>query len=1465
MNRRPPPDRAHSTIITAGKAWWLDSGLAKLAFGRPSPRRAGLTAGASSHLAFLSPESLEIDLDDPQQREFGDYELLELIGQGGMGVVYRARQACLDREVAVKLLSAGPWASSEFVERFQHEAQAAARMEHPNIVTIYETGVHEDLNFFSMRLVHGGSLASLLAQRGKLSAIEAARLLRTVAEAVDYAHRLDVLHLDLKPGNVLIEENGEPQVADFGLARRFDEVLALDSDEVSGTPSYMSPEQAQARSNELSPATDIYGLGAVLYECLTGNPPFQGASPQETLRRVVTVAPEPPRLLRPTLPADLDAICLKCLAKDPLDRYRSARALADDLNRFLDGREVKARPLNSGQRVLQLARREPKLTALVSLLFFSLVFGFGATALQWKRAEYNAAASNALLWDSRRDEALRLEQDGKGFDAAPRLLANISEQEQAGKFGISQLERQRLGLLLNHGAVLVDQTVFADANPLALELSADGSLLAVGFSDQSVRWYETRGLTERGRISLRGRVSSMGLQAVPRLLRFAGNHRLRVTLDWLSNITNPIDGDTWLVDLDRATVVEPPAAFADFADAVYSPDGRFALLRNHQQRGQLWQVEPWRALSPIGPKTDQLTPWLFGPGARYAAFLDTGMLSVYLYRLPDLSHPRKIDLPGTAGVSAWSRSKAGRWLALGDFEGRVYVLETSAGKVRLFPTPRGREVTWVAFSEDDAWLAVATRDGTAYAFDVNSGNPLIAGQIHQDFPLTRVGISHRHRLLVTAGRGESALWRLPQQGPRAVPAQRIGASPVGHAQAGDFATAWSLETGLLASASLDGRLQLWRLPLGPTPPARAARQVPEQTWFDGHRLVDVEGEKFRLIRVDGGAPTRWVKLPQAPGFAELLAGGRELVLSVGAQLWVFEPDSLKLRYPPIPLVASPERLVASGSGQDLVLSFSRNRGAGFEESLQVFDLRTGRRRGGQADLAAPLRHMVFSKDGSRLLAVGPATGATTVLSAADLRVIGDYPHDEFQPVVWAGFDGDSQKAWLVTQARDPRLGSDSAILWDPLTDEVVSQRATAAGRPLGVIATARGPYVAGSNQDVLDPGGAHARVFTRLAQSEPTAILALSADGRLLAHAFRREVQLHEVSSGVNLGRPLQADSDANDTIVQLAFSTDGRRLLARSSQGHWRVWTVAARRQPAEQLRAQLTRMVSGGTAALRVPSVAERQALRAADPGPWPAPEARPVIASLDRSSLAIPLRSPAASPVMVDLGDYYTSSPETVRNPYYNVRPQMRPLPTGVQRIDGIDYDLRGLLQYDIRSDRKTHASSPRKAIGCIPVAAVPTAALRLLLQISTPIPVARNSEMALVRLHYLDGGVAELALRSGLEVPGFSGRDQDVRMALATDVAQTASGYTDGGLSNPRLANPFPDRLVRCIEMEPTLPLNPVLLLAITLEPVPGWTAGRAASAATSSPVSRIPQEERYSVGGGAPHPASPPSLPGKEGP
>jgi tetratricopeptide (TPR) repeat protein len=319
-------------------------------------------------------------------RYFGDYELSRVLGRGGMGVVYKARQVSLNRPVALKMIRAGLWAGDEEIRRFRNEAEAIANLDHPQIVTVHEVGEHSGQHYFSMKLVEGPSLAERL-EAYAAKPREAAKLVAEVARAVHHAHQRGILHRDLKPSNILLDREGRPHVTDFGLARKLEGNGSLSvSGSIVGTPSYMSPEQASGTRQGITTATDIYGLGALLYATLTGRPPFQADSVVETLRQVQEKVVEAPSRLNRKIDLDLETICLKCLDKDPGRRYGSAEAMAEDLERYEHGRPILARRTGPAERLAKWARRKPATAGLLAALLAALVVGVAGITWNWREA-----------------------------------------------------------------------------------------------------------------------------------------------------------------------------------------------------------------------------------------------------------------------------------------------------------------------------------------------------------------------------------------------------------------------------------------------------------------------------------------------------------------------------------------------------------------------------------------------------------------------------------------------------------------------------------------------------------------------------------------------------------------------------------------------------------------------------------------------------------------------------------------------------------------------------------------------------------------------------------------------------------------------------------------------------------------------------------------------------------------------
>jgi serine/threonine-protein kinase len=389
-----------------------------------------LPEGPYAELPTFPPEGLSLPI-------VPGYRIEAVLGHGGMGVVFRARHLRLNRLVALKMALAGAYAGPNELERFRREVEAVAALRHPNVVQVYDVGEADGRPYFSMEFMEGGSLAQQLTGTPQ-SARQAVRLLTTLAEAVQAAHRSGFVHRDLKPGNVLLTADSIPKVSDFGLARRLDEDANLTrSGAQLGTPSYMAPEQAEGKSHEVGPAADIYALGAILYEMLTGRPPFRAESASETIRQVIYQDPAPPSRLNAKVPRELETICLKCLNKEPERRYDSAAALADDLGRFADGRPILARPPSWGGRVWRWGRRNPASAGLVAaILALSLLTVGGTLWFEAQRAERQGRAREAI--EAALGQLPNLRRQGRWSEAEAILAQAGSRLDEAGSGDLPQ-------------------------------------------------------------------------------------------------------------------------------------------------------------------------------------------------------------------------------------------------------------------------------------------------------------------------------------------------------------------------------------------------------------------------------------------------------------------------------------------------------------------------------------------------------------------------------------------------------------------------------------------------------------------------------------------------------------------------------------------------------------------------------------------------------------------------------------------------------------------------------------------------------------------------------------------------------------------------------------------------------------------------------------------------------------------
>lgn len=641
------------------------------------------------------------------QRSFGDYDLLAEVARGGMGVIYKARQRSLTRIVALKVLSSGEFASPEYVQRFRAEATAAARLQHPNIVAIHEVGEHDGVRYFTMDFVEGPNLGQLMAGR-TLPPERAAAYLKTIAEAIQHAHQQGILHRDLKPSNVLIDPFGEPRVTDFGLAKEITGNSDLTmTGQVLGTPGYLPPEQADATLGPLTPAADVYSLGAILYYMLTARAPFVAGSMQEMLRQVLADDPVAPRLLNPEVPRELETICLKCLDRDPARRYQSAAQLAEDLRRFLAHEPIVAQPVSSVGRFTRWCRRRP---ALAAAWLLAVTLAVGSTVAAFWIAQARTEAETSLT-KVRAAEATGRERLRAAMLAEARAVRHttvpgrrtqtLAALGEAAKIRPgADLRNEALAALLLPDVRLIERWELAHEGVGRFALNPAADLAAYEPVD-AMGW--TRGEAQLRRWGTSETVSRLHVTGTNRVigpLHFSADGSLVMAryLDQSLRVWRTDNPEPVLVLTNRplpgGTVFTEPLN----ADYDFSPDGLTVAVgvwgggvALHRVADGL-EVARWS-----GGETPNCLR--FAPDGRRLAvirILPKGDHRVFVLKLPGLTEEQALDAGGTPGFADWSADS--RLLAVSTLDKRVALYDIPGRRLLrtlLCPGVSGNEVLFV--------------------------------------------------------------------------------------------------------------------------------------------------------------------------------------------------------------------------------------------------------------------------------------------------------------------------------------------------------------------------------------------------------------------------------------------------------------------------------------------------------------------------------------------------------------------------------------------------------------------------------------------------------------------------------------------------------------------------------------------------------------------------------------------------
>jgi WD40 repeat protein len=1052
------------------------------------------------------------------------YEILGQLGRGGMGVVYRARQRDVHRVVALKMILAGGDARPEAVARFRTEIEAVARLQHPHIVQIHEVGAQDGRPYFSMEFADDGSLAQKLAGI-PLPFRRAAQLLEMLARAIHYAHERGVVHRDLTPSNVLMMADGTPKITDFGLAKILlgepgvtTPVGQTQSGAILGTPSYMPPEQAAGRTKEIGPAGDVYALGAILYEMLTGRPPFRAETPLETLRQVLSEEPVPPSRLQPHLPRDLVTICLKCLQKEPRKRYGSANALARDLGQFLAGQPIQARPIRAWERAVKWAKRRPAVAALLGLVVGVTALGFGLVTWQLRRAQ-----------------------------GAGRELA------------------QKAGELTEHAQKLRLKNYLANVDRVALELATDNLGRAEELLDECPEdlrgweWFYLRRLRHaqplklsRGeRLAMGGEGSDVAFSPDGRFLAAPAGKEVYV---WNMAAAEPPAG---AVHAPMFTLSGHTGAVVRIA---FNPDGRRLASTAKDKTVKIWNLTSsgvpgapasggtvLAALRTLEGHSAAVNGLAFSPDGRLfasASFDHTVKLWDAASGAELFSFPGELAQHRCSGVAF---SPDGRHLACGGVKHTVKLWDVKTGQEFRSLPGHTQAVQSVTFSRDGQKLASAGRDLVVRVWDIASGGQLLELPTGYGIATWSVAFSPDGRRL-GIGSGLAG-------GTVTIYDVATGQDPLtlqGHVQRAT-SVAWSPDGKRLASSSMDRTVKVWETETGQEVlTLRGHTDLVGRVVFDPHGRRLASCSEDGTVRIWDGTPVEGSSDPRMQtlrahagriwglAFSRdgrfFASGGEDNAVRVWDALTGREQFTLSGHTAPVFSVAfGPGNLLASASA---------------DKTAKLWDLKSHEEIR-TLKFHAPVRTLALSVDGRRLM-TGDTSGTVQVWDVSTEK-----PAWQQQGVTAHVFEVAVSSDGIHAAAG---CADGSVHLWNAVTGKAVHVFRDS-GRAHSVTFSPDGGLLATGDShekvrvwDVATRQEAHAPLE---GHSHYVYGLAFSPNGKYLASASWREVKVWEVATWdevIDLG-------GLTGEIFRVAFSPDGKRLAAAGGykrKGEIKIWDTS-------------------------------------------------------------------------------------------------------------------------------------------------------------------------------------------------------------------------------------------------------------------------------------------------------------------